>query len=225
MTVGRSDSGGRFTLVIGNKNYSTWSLRSWLLMRVADISFGEVLLPLDTDEFEQKIHDYSSSGCVPVLIEGKTAIWDTLAIAEYLAEVFPEKHLWPADATARAQARAVSAEMHSGFPDLRRALPMNLRRPVGAVPVSKGTLGDIDRIFKIWRGCREEWGRGGQFLFGDFSIADAFYAPVATRFRTYGLELDEIVGSYVEVIHRLPAFLEWQQGARDEPWIIESDEL
>ena len=223
--MGRSDSGGRFTLVIGNKNYSTWSLRSWLLMRVADISFGEVLLPLDTDEFEQKIHDYSSSGCVPVLIEGKTAIWDTLAIAEYLAEVFPEKHLWPADATARAQARAVSAEMHSGFPDLRRELPMNLRRPVGAVPVSKGTLGDIDRIFKIWRGCREEWGRGGQFLFGDFSIADAFYAPVATRFRTYGLELDEIVGSYVEVIHRLPAFLEWQQEARDEPWIIESDEL
>lgn len=212
-------------MVIGNKNYSTWSLRSWLLMRVADISFGEVLLPLDTDEFEQKIHDYSSSGCVPVLIEGKTAIWDTLAIAEYLAEVFPEKHLWPADATARAQARAVSAEMHSGFPDLRRELPMNLRRPVGAVPVSKGTLGDIDRIFKIWRGCREEWGRGGQFLFGDFSIADAFYAPVATRFRTYGLELDEIVGSYVEVIHRLPAFLEWQQEARDEPWIIESDEL
>lgn len=212
-------------MVIGNKNYSTWSLRSWLLMRVADISFGEVLLPLDTDEFEQKIHDYSPSGCVPVLIEGKTAIWDTLAIAEYLAEVFPEKHLWPADAAARAQARAVSAEMHSGFPDLRRELPMNLRRPVGAVPVSKGTLSDIDRIFKIWRGCREEWGRGGQFLFGDFSIADAFYAPVATRFRTYGLELDEIVGSYVEVIHRLPAFLEWQQEARDEPWIIESDEL
>ncbi len=223
--MGRSDSGGRFTLVIGNKNYSSWSLRSWLLMRVADISFGEVLLPLDTDEFEQKIHDYSPSGCVPVLIEGKTAIWDTLAIAEYLAEVFPEKHLWPADAAARAQARAVSAEMHSGFPDLRRELPMNLRRPVGAVPVSKGTLGDIDRIFKIWRGCREEWGRGGQFLFGDFSIADAFYAPIATRFRTYGLELDEIVGSYVEVIHRLPAFLEWQQEARDEPWIIESDEL
>ncbi len=223
--MGRSDSGGRFTLVIGNKNYSTWSLRSWLLMRVADISFGEVLLPLDTDEFEQKIHDYSPSGCVPVLIEGKTAIWDTLAIAEYLAEVFPEKHLWPADAAARAQARAVSAEMHSGFPDLRRELPMNLRRPVGAVPVSKGTLGDIDRIFNIWRGCREEWGRGGQFLFGDFSIADAFYAPIATRFRTYGLELDEIVGSYVEVIHRLPAFLEWQQEARDEPWIIESDEL
>lgn len=212
-------------MVIGNKNYSTWSLRSWLLMRVADISFGEVLLPLDTDEFEQKIHDYSPSGCVPVLIEGKTAIWDTLAIAEYLAEVFPEKHLWPADAAARAQARAVSAEMHSGFPDLRRELPMNLRRPVGAVPVSKGTLGDIDRIFNIWRGCREEWGRGGQFLFGDFSIADAFYAPIATRFRTYGLELDEIVGSYVEVIHRLPAFLEWQQEARDEPWIIESDEL
>lgn len=223
--MGRSDSGGRFTLVIGNKNYSSWSLRSWLLMRVADISFGEVLLPLDTDEFEQKIHDYSPSGCVPVLIEGKTAIWDTLAIAEYLAEVFPEKHLWPADAAARAQARAVSAEMHSGFPDLRRELPMNLRRPVGAVPVSKGTLGDIDRIFKIWRGCREEWGRGGQFLFGDFSIPDAFYAPVAARFQTYGLELDEIVGSYVEVIHRLPAFLEWQQGARDEPWIIESDEL
>ena len=223
--MGRSDSGGRFTLVIGNKNYSSWSLRSWLLMRVADISFGEVLLPLDTDEFEQKIHDYSPSGCVPVLIEGKTAIWDTLAIAEYLAEVFPEKHLWPADAAARAQARAVSAEMHSGFPDLRRELPMNLRRPVGAVPVSKGTLGDIDRIFNIWRGCREEWGRGGQFLFGDFSIADAFYAPIATRFRTYGLELDEIVGSYVEVIHRLPAFLEWQQEARDEPWIIESDEL
>ena len=212
-------------MVIGNKNYSSWSLRSWLLMRVADISFGEVLLPLDTDEFEQKIHDYSSSGCVPVLIEGKTAIWDTLAIAEYLAEVFPEKHLWPADAAARAQARAVSAEMHSGFPDLRRELPMNLRRPVGAVPVSKGTLSDIDRIFNIWRGCREEWGRGGQFLFGDFSIADAFYAPIATRFRTYGLELDEIVGSYVEVIHRLPAFLEWQQEARDEPWIIESDEL
>ena len=225
MTVGTSDSDGRFTSVIGNKNYSTWSLRSWLLMRAANISFDEVLLPLDTDEFGRKIHDYSPAGCVPVLIDGKTPIWDTLAIAEYLAEAFPEKHLWPADTAARARARMISAEMHSGFPDLRRALPMNLRRPVSAVPVSKGALSDIDRIFEIWRGCREEYGGGGQFLFGDFSIADAFYAPVATRFRTYGLELDEIVGSYVEVIHGLPAFGEWQQGARDEPWIIESDEL
>ena len=118
----------------------------------------------------------------------------------------------------------ISAEMHSGFAELRCALPMNLRRPVGAVPVSKGALGDINRIFEIWRGCREEFGGGGQFLFGDFSIADAFYAPVATRFRTYGLELDEIVGSYVKVMHGLPAFREWQQGATDEPWIIESDE-
>lgn len=223
--MGTSDSDRRFTLVIGNKNYSTWSLRSWLLMRAADISFDEVLLPLDTDEFEQKIHDYSPSGCVPVLIDGETAIWDTLAIAEYLAEVFPEKHLWPVGNLARARARMISAEMHSGFPDLRRALPMNLRRPVGAVPVSKGALGDIERIFEIWRGCREECDGDGQFLFGDFSIADAFYAPVAARFRTYGLELDEIARSYVEVIHGLPAFREWQQGARDEPWIIESDEL
>lgn len=225
MTVGTSDNDGRFTLVIGNKNYSTWSLRSWLLMRVKDIPFDEVLLPLETDEFEQNIHAYSPSGRVPVLIDGSTAIWDTLAIAEYLAEVFPEKHLWPADTTARARARAISAEMHSGFPDLRRALPMNLRRPVGAVPVSKGALGDIDRIFEIWRGCREACGGAGQFLFGDFSIADAFYAPVATRFRTYGLDLDEIVESYVEEIHNLPEFKAWQQAAREEPWIIKNDEL
>lgn len=221
--MGTSNSDGRFTLVIGNKNYSTWSLRSWLLMRAADISFDEVLLPLDTDEFSCKIHAYSPSGCVPVLIDDKTAIWDTLAIAEYLAELFPEKHLWPADTAARARARMICAEMHSGFPDLRRELPMNLRRPVGAVPVSKGALGDIDRIFEIWRGCREEFGGARKFLFGDFSIADAFYAPVATRFRTYGLDLDEIAGPYVEAIHGLPAFAEWQQGASDEPWIIEGD--
>ena len=224
MTASITDSGHRLTLVIGNKNYSTWSLRSWLLMRAAEISFDEILLPLETQEFEQRIKHYSPSCCVPVLIDGAVSVWDTLAIAEYLAEAFPAKRLWPADAAARARARAVSAEMHSGFPDLRRELPMNLRRPVGTVPVNKAALADIQRIFEIWWGCREEFGGGGQFLFGDFSIADSFYAPVATRLRTYGLQLDEVVGSYVQAIHELPAFKEWQQGATDETWIIESDE-
>jgi glutathione S-transferase len=225
MTRRTSKSNERYTLIIGNKNYSTWSLRSWLLMRAKEIPFNEFLLPLDTDEFEQKIHEYSPSGYVPVLIDGETSIWDSLAIAEYLAEIFPEKHLWPADAAARARARSISAEMHSGFPSLRRELPMNLRRPIGVVSFDKDAQRDIYKIFEIWRGCREEFGSAGSFLFGDFTVADAFYAPVATRFRTYGLELDEIVGSYVKAIHELPAFREWQQAAMDETWVVEADEL
>ena len=195
------------------------------MLRAKNIAFNEILLPLDTKQFEREIPNYSPSGCVPVLIDGGTKVWDTLAIAEYLAEVFPEKCLWPAGSVARARARAVCGEMHSGIEDLRRELPMNIRRPIGAVPGAKNAQSDIDRIFEIWRSCRQEFGEGGPFLFGDFSIADAFYAPVATRFQTYGLDLDEVVRSYVAAIHGLPAFDSWAEAARGEPWIVEGDEL
>lgn len=214
----------RFTLVIGNKNYSTWSLRAWLLMRAANIPFTEIILPLDNDEFERRIGDYSPSRRVPVLNDGSFAVWDTLAIAEYLAEQYPDKDLWPTDIKTRAYARAICAEMHSGFADLRRELPMNLRRSVAKVPIDSGAQRDIDRICEIWRNCRHDFGAAGPFLFGGFTIADAFYAPVATRLRTYAVAIDEACQSYVDTIYGLPAFQEWHQAAKAEKWIIAADE-
>src|SRR6202030_2914832 len=175
-------------LVIGNKNYSSWSMRPWLALRANNIDFEEVLIPLYTGEADKKrILDVSLAGKVPVLIDGDVTVWDSLAIIEYLAERFPEKRLWPQDRTQRAHARSVSAEMHSGFAALRNECGMNLHRPVGAIALSREAHADIARIQQIWTECRERYGKLGPFLFGNFSGADAMFAPVVHRFRIYAI--------------------------------------
>jgi len=203
-------------LVIGNKAYSSWSLRPWLLMRQAGIAFEELRLSLYTEGAKQKILQYSPTGKVPVLKDGGLAIWDSLAICEYLAEKHPEKQLWPADVAARAHARAISAEMHSGFTNLRSQMPMNVRRQIPGRAKTPEAIAEIARIEAIWNDCRSHHGKRGPFLFGAFSIADAMYAPVVSRLHTYGVTLAEKAGEYAGAIHALPAMQEWIAGAHAE---------
>jgi glutathione S-transferase len=204
-----------YTLVIGNKAYSSWSLRPWLLMKHAGIPFEEVKLSLYQPDAKQALLSHSGAGKVPVLRDGGETIWDSLAIAEYLAEKHPEKKLWPADAAARAQARSVSAEMHSGFANLRSQMPMNVRRRIPRTP-SPEVAADVARIQSIWSDCRSRFGAGGPFLFGAFSIADAMYAPVASRFHTYGVELAAPARAYAQALLALPAFQAWVADANAE---------
>ncbi len=205
------------TLTIGDKNLSSWSLRPWILMKQAGIPFTEKNIRLDQPETRKILADRSPSGLVPFLIHGDVKIWDSLAIAEYLNELFPEKRLWPADAGARAVARAVSAEMHSGFGALRTVWPMQFTRADLKHLTTGGVQRDIDRIAAIWAECRDRFGEGGPFLFGAFSIADAMYAPVVSRFITYGpLGLNAAAGAYVDTLRALPAMKEWGEGAKAE---------
>ncbi len=201
-------------LVIGNKNLSSWSLRPWLLLKCSDTHFEEIHLPLQQPDTRQRILGYSPSGKVPCLIDGDIAVWDTLAIAEYIAERHSE--LWPADNKARAVARSVSAEMHAGFTHLRAHMPMNvaLRAPgAGRTPEVEQ---DIARITAIWNDCRARFGKGGDFLFGTFSIADAMYAPVCFRFQTYGVAPTDAAGAYMQIMLAMPAMREWQAAALAE---------
>jgi glutathione S-transferase len=210
-----------FTLVVGNKNYSSWSLRPWLAMRQAAIAFDETVIPLYRADSKPALLRHSPAGKVPVLKHGSRTVWDSLAIMEYLAESFPAAGLWPNDAAAHALARSISAEMHAGFAALRATMPMNLREQLRGRGRG-GAAADIERVTAIWRDCRARFGERGPFLFGAFSIADAMYAPVATRFRTYGVELDPTCQAYADAVLALPAFLEWQAAAREEPWVITS---
>lgn len=204
------------TLVIGSKNYSSWSLRPWLLMRRFDIDFDEIKLPLDTPEFYRRIRDYSPSGRVPALIDGDVRIWDSLAIMEYVNERFLDGRGWPADGAARATARAICAEMHSGFGAMRGELPLNCRKRVRDHAMSEAAVGDIARVKSIWRQTRADFGRGGVFLFGDFSIADAMYAPVVLRFVSYGVPLEETDRAYADTILALPPLVDWLREAETE---------
>ena len=213
------------TLVIGNKNYSSWSLRPWLLLRQANVPFSEVLIPLYTPESRKELTKYSPSGLVPVLIDGPVVVWDSLAICEYLAEKFPDRSLWPAGAEARAMARSVSAEMHSGFAALRSNMPMNCRERFPGKGMNEAVRYDIDRITDIWKSCRARFGTNGAMLFGKFSVADAMFAPVALRFLTYGVALDGVAQSYVAAILSLPAVQEWIADAGKERQRIEQFEL
>jgi glutathione S-transferase len=211
-----------FTLVVGNKNYSSWSLRPWLAMREAGIAFDEVVIPLYRPGSKAAILAHSPAGKVPVLRHGDRVVWDSLAIMEYLAETLPDGALWPEDPAARALARCISAEMHAGFQALRGGMPMSLREQLPGQERSDTVAADIARVTAIWRDCRERFGGGGPFLFGGFTIADAMYAPVATRFRTYAVELDPVCQAYADTILALPSFLEWQAAAEEEPWVITS---
>jgi glutathione S-transferase len=203
-------------LVIGNKAYSSWSLRPWLLMRQAGIPFDEVRLSLYAEGAKQNILQHSPAGKVPVLKDGGLTIWDSLAICEYLAERHPEKQLWPAGVAARAHARAISAEMHSGFTNLRTQMPMNVRREIPGRARTPEVAAEIARIETIWSDCRSHHGANGPFLFGAFCIADAMYAPVVSRLRTYGVALSGAAAQYAGVIHALPTMQEWIAGARAE---------
>jgi len=212
-------------LVIGNKNYSSWSMRPWLAMRASHIAFEEVFIPLYTDKADKdRILSFTHSGKVPVLVDGGITVWDSLAIIEYLAERFPEARLWPADRTARAHARSISAEMHSGFMPLRNECGMNLHRPVGAVTLSADAQANVARVQEIWSDCRTRYGGSGPFLFGAFTAADAMYAPVVHRFRTYAIKVTPQVQAYMETMMALPAFAEWTKAGLAETLVIEKFE-
>jgi len=213
------------TLVVGNKNYSSWSMRPWLALKKSGAAFEEIVIPLDRPETRAEIFKHSPSGFVPTLKDDELTIWESLAICEYLAEKFPDANLWPKDPSARAIARSVSNEMHSGFSALRTNMPMNVRGNLpgkGRVP---GVQEDINRISAIWRDCRTRFGQSGPYLFGAFSIADAMYAPVASRFVTYQVDLDADAKAYVNTLWSDPAMAAWVEGARREPWVIEKSEL
>lgn len=211
-------------LVIGNKNYSSWSLRPWLLMRHAGIAFEEIPLRLSTKAFSEEIFRYSPAGKVPALIDGDVTVWDSLSIAEYLAERFPEKNLWPADVAARAVARSVCAEMHSGFGNLRSQMTMNVTAILPGLGWNVAVQHDIDRIAAIWTDLRARHGAKGPFLFGEFTVADAFYAPVVSRFATYGVHLPEAAKAYADFMLALPAMQEWVAGAHEERDFVVADE-
>ena len=212
-------------LVIGNKNYSSWSMRPWLALRANNIAFEEIFIPLYTGEADKKrILGYTRSGKVPTLLDGDVTIWDSLAIIEYAAERFPEARLWPEDRASRAHARAISAEMHSGFAALRNECGMNLHRPVGGIALSADARADIARVQQIWIECRGRYGQSGPFLFGGFGGADAMFAPVVHRFRTYAIEVASTARGYMDAMMALPAFREWTDAALAETLVIEKFE-
>lgn len=212
---------GGLKLVIANKNYSSWSLRGWLALKLTGAPFEEIVVPLRVPETRELIMRHSPSGKVPCLIDGDITVWETLAIIEYLAEKFPAAGLWPSEAGARAHARAISSEMHAGFMMLRKAMPMNIRESLPGYGMAQdGVQGDINRIESIWRDARSRYGAGGDFLFGTFSAADAMFAPVALRFKTYGVSLGESAAAYVEALLAHPPLAEWIAAAKVEPWMI-----
>ena len=203
-------------LTISSKNYSSWSLRGWLLCKMAGLEFDEAQADLDSPEMRQELLLLSPSVLVPRLTNEGVTVWDTLAIAEYLAEIRPKAGLWPEEMVARAHCRAVSGEMHSGFANLRSALPMNLKARHKTFKIFSGARPDVERIKAIWRECLNTY--GGPYLFGEHpTVADAMYAPVCTRFRTYSVELDPVLAAYVETILTWPLMVEWTDGAKAEP--------
>jgi glutathione S-transferase len=212
-------------LIIGNKNYSSWSLRPWLAMKAAGIAFEETLISLEAADFKTRVTALSGAGRVPVLIDGDVRVWESLAILEYLAEKFPAASLWPKDAGARAQARAIASEMHAGFTALRRQLPMNVSRPVKSHALDDAAAADVTRIDAIWNECRASFGGGGAFLFGPFGAADAMYAPVVWRFHTYAVEVSAVARAYMRAMMALSASVEWREAARRETWVLPHDEV
>lgn len=214
-------------LVIGNKNYSSWSMRPWLALRANDIPFEEVFIPLYTDDKADKdrILSVSRSGKVPALIDGDVTVWDSLAIIEYLAEKFPQARLWPEDRARRAHARSISAEMHSGFMPLRNECGMNLHRPIGAIGLSADAEANVARVQEIWADCFRRYGSEGPFLFGAFGGADAMFAPVVHRFRSYAIEVKGDACHYYEAMMANAAFQQWTREGLAETLRIERFEV
>ncbi len=213
------------TLIIGNKNYSSWSLRAWIALKQMEIPFTEKLIRLFDENWPTEIAKVSPSKKVPALIDGDLTICETLAILEYIHELYPEKGLWPTDLKARAMARSVSAEMHAGFGALRNHMPMNMRKDLKGMGKGPGVDEDIKRITEIWLSCRHQYGQSGDFLFGNFTNADAMFAPIVSRFKTFGVKLDPISQAYCEAIINTHGFKQWEAEALEETWIIEQDEI
>jgi glutathione S-transferase len=212
------------TLVVGNRNYSSWSLRPWLLLRHFGVAFAEEVLPLDTPEFAGRIAAFSGAGRVPVLVDEGRRIWDSLAICEYANERWLGGTGWPADLDRRALARSAAAEMHSGFAAMRAQLPMSVRRRPNAYRWDAAAQRDIDRVQALWRLLRDN-AAGGPFLLGEFGIVDAMFAPVCVRFRAYGPDVDATAAAYMATIFALPAFREWEAAALAESAVLAADEL
>jgi glutathione S-transferase len=216
-------------LIIGNKNYSSWSLRPWIAMKVAGITFEETVISLDAADFKAKVIPYSGTGKVPVLIDGDVHVWESLAILEYLAEKFPDKGLWPTDAAARAHARAIANEMHGGFLALRRLLPMNMWRPVMKRELTPEAAINVRRIEAMWTDCRARFGQksvsAGPFLFGRFGAADAMYTPMVARLHTYAIDVGAGTRTYMDAVMVLPAWREWHAAGIKEPWVLAEDEV
>ena len=212
-----------FHLTIGNKNYSSWSMRPWFAMKVAGIPFEETVISLNAPDFKELLK-ISGTGKVPVLAAGTVRVWESLAILEYLAETVPAAKLWPADAAARAHARAISNEMHAGFLPLRRQCPMNMWRPVKKMELNAEAAANVARIDAMWSDCRARFGAGGPFLFGTFTAADAMYAPVVSRFHTYAVEVGAASRAYMAAVMALPAWAEWSAAAVKEEWVLPEDE-
>ncbi|WP_293867285.1 glutathione S-transferase family protein [uncultured Alsobacter sp.] len=214
-------------LVIGNKAYSSWSLRPWLLMKVHGIPFEEQLVLLDTPEFRKEVASFKAGSTVPILVDGPITVWESIAIMDHLADRFPDKVMWPRDLAARSFARAISAEMHAGFRALRAACPMNLRKRYAHADRGELVTKDVSRVTWLWKQARARFGEpaGGPFLFGSFTAADAMYAPVVTRLQTYSIPVDAGIRAYMDAILDLPAFVAWQEAAMAEPWIVGHDEV
>ena len=212
-------------LIIGNKNYSSWSMRPWIAMKASGIAFAEEVHSLNAPDFKDQVAKVSGPGKVPALADGDVHVWESLAILDYLAEKFPDAGLWPSDPKARAYARAVSAEMHAGFVPLRRHLPMNMWRPVKPRDLPPEVAANVGRIEHIWTDCRTRFGKGGSFLFGAFGAADAMYAPVVSRFHTYAVAVGPVARGYMEAVMTLPAWAEWRSAALREPWVLPEDEV
>ncbi|WGJ15450.1 glutathione S-transferase family protein [Methylocapsa sp. D3K7] len=213
------------TLIIANKAYSSWSLRPWILMRHFEIAFDEIVIPLAQDNTRAGLLRYSPSGKCPVLIDGEITVWDSLAIIEYLAEMYPEKPLWPKALAARARARSLAAEMHSGFAGLRGLLPMNMRRAVKKVALTPEASADVARLEQAFQQTREAFGRAGPFLFGDFSAADAMFAPIVNRLHVYDVAVMPSTKAYMDAVMALPAWQEWHTQAQVEGWTIPKYEV
>ena len=216
------------TLVIGNKNYSSWSLRPWIAMKAAGIPFEEIVIPLYLPGSAEHILKYSPAGKVPILIDGDDTVWESLAILEHLADRFPAARLWPDDRRARSLARAAASEMHAGFQPLRQHCTMNLWLPVKARPMPPEVIANMKRIETIWAECRARFGAGakdgGPFLFGAFGNADAMYAPVVARFHNYGLPVNPATRAYMNAVMALPAWREWYEAAMKETWVMQNNE-
>jgi glutathione S-transferase len=218
----------RVKLIIGNKNYSSWSLRGWLAAKQSGLSFEELAVHIDGDDWQVARHEgefQPSAGKVPVLWDGDVVVWDSLAILEYLADKVGRDRFWPKDDAARGMARAMVAEMHSSYLPLRRLCPMNIRKRIGDLQLTDDARNDIVRILGLWAEARARFGKGGPFLFGTFSAADIFYAPVVTRFMTYGIGVPGFAQAYMQAVWEHDWMQEWIQAAVDEQWVIEQFEV
>ena len=213
------------TLIIANKNYSSWSLRPYMAMAQFGIPFEEKLIPFGEPAFGKAVHRHSKAGLVPVLKHTGLVIWDSLAIMEYLAETWPKKQMWPKNKAARAMARSISAEMHSGFTALRSACPMNLRRSQKPIVVNDAVLKDVARFEYLVAECRKHYGKGGPFLFGKFSLADAMFTPLVTRLETFAFPVKPTTLAYMNAVIKTTAFQSWKAAALKEKWIVPEDEV